>query len=203
MWPLCCTGLSCYLHGLQRSAAQLASLIFRAPATLRYAWIHLHLASHTIIIILSVIIVIIITVPTTGLSTGAKVICPDPSCHPPPLSLTKKISCVLHTGSLSCDKKQVLLNKPDVNNCWKQYQALRRWVSSVFCLAVKRGVSVSPLGPFLNVLFYLKAQRVRFSGLYWQASTMQTVMNPCFLISCLVSHHQLWYLYIPMKPWAD
>lgn len=35
---------------------------------------------------------------------------------PPPPLMTEKIS-TLHAGSLSYDKKQVLLNKPDVNNC--------------------------------------------------------------------------------------
>lgn len=58
--------------------------------TLRYAWIHLHFASHTIIIILSVIVVIIITVLTTGLSTGAKVILPWSKLSPSSTLLDKE-----------------------------------------------------------------------------------------------------------------
>lgn len=40
------------------------------------------------------------------------------------LPLMKEKIRMLHAGSLGYDKKQVLLNKPDVNNCWKQYRAV-------------------------------------------------------------------------------
>lgn len=86
------------------------------------------------------------------------VIYPHSSCHSalgsrlPAFSLvaslplmTEKIS-MLHTESLSYNKKGVLHNKPDVNNCWKQYKALRRRVHLMFCLAVSEEAQFH-LGP--------------------------------------------------------
>lgn len=104
------------------------------------------------------------TLRSTELSAGPSpfresvVIYPDSGCHSSPGSRLPELSLVaslpsmmekismLHTGSLSYDKKQVLLNKPDVNNCWKQYRALRCGVRLVFCLAVSE-VAQFPSGP--------------------------------------------------------
>lgn len=86
------------------------------------------------------------------------VIYPNSSCHSSPGSrlpafslvaslplMTEKIS-MLHTESLSYNKKGVLHNKPDVNNCWKQYRVLRRRVHLMFCLAVSEEAQFH-LGP--------------------------------------------------------
>ena len=126
----------------------------------RFIWIHLLYTAHVLIIIASVVIssgsaVVQPVQRSLGQQSSLHgpsktvVIYPDLCCHSSPgsrlpvfslvaslPSMMEKIS-MLHAESLSYDKKKVvLLNKPDVNNCWKQYRALRRRVHLVFCLAV-------------------------------------------------------------------